>query len=165
MLTFERSRHEYSGVALDPNELAGGASFIALARIFQDRIDRKEFRSRSDLAEKEGLTRARVTQIMNTLRLHEELQERVLGGEFGYVPERLLRTCINYQSEAEQRRLLEEHAEKGKPIKRTAALRPPRRVGRQRVRLRLVAYFNPELFVAQRSTYSLRRQRIESFVP
>ena len=161
VLTFERPQHEYSGAAWDPNELEGGASFIALARIFQDRIDRKEFPSRSQLAQKEGLTRARVTQIMNTLRLHEELQERVLRGEFGYVPERLLRTCLRYSSEAEQRRLLEEHAKTVRPARRSGPLRPPRRVGRQTVRLRLVAYFNPQMFVEQRALFSRRRQRVE----
>lgn len=164
VLTFERPRYEYSGAGWDPNELEGGASFIALARIFQERIDHKEFCSRSELAQKEGLTRARVTQIMNTLRLHDELQERILLGEFGYVPERLLRTCVRYESEAEQRRLLEEHASTVRATRRSGPLRPPRRVGRQRVRLRLVAYFNPEMFVEQRARLSRHRQRAEDFV-
>lgn len=164
VLTFERPRIEYSGAAWDPNELEGGAPFIALARLFQESIDRKEFLSRSDLAQKEGLTRARVTQIMNTLRLDDELQERILLGEFGYVPERLLRTCVRYESEAEQRRLLEEHARTVRPARHSGPLRLPRRVGRQSVRLRLVAYFNPQMFVEQRARWALHRQQAEDFV-
>jgi transposase len=164
MLSFERLRLDYSGAAWDPNELEGGASFIALARIFQERIDRKEYRSQSDLAKKQGLTRGRVTQIMNTLRIDQELQERILRGEFGYVPERLLRTCIRYTGEAEQRRLLEEHAKTGRPVHPSDTLRPPRSVGRQTVKLRLVAYFNPYMFVEQRARILERRQRIEDFI-
>jgi hypothetical protein len=164
VLTFDRPRYEYSGAGWDPDGLEGAASFIALARIFQDRIDRKEFRSRADLAQKEGLTRARVTQIMNHLRLREELQESVLRGEFGYVPERLVRECVRYRSEAEQRRLLKEHAKTTRRTRRSGPVRPPRRVGRERVRVRLVAYFNPYMFVEQRALLSRRRQRVEDFV-
>jgi len=164
VLRFERPRYEYSGAAWDPDQLEGGASFIALARIFQERIDRKEFRSRSDLAQKEGLTRARVTQIMNHLRLHEELQESVLRGEFGYVPERLVRECVRYRSATEQRRLLKEHAEKTTKPQRSGPPRPPRRVGRETVRVRLVAYFNPQMFVEQRALLSQHRQRVVDFI-
>lgn len=161
ILTFERPRHEYSGAGWNPDELEGAASFIALARIFQDRIDRKEFRSRADLAQKEGMTRARVTQIMNHLRLSQDLQEGVLRGEFGYVPERLVRDCIRYQSQVEQRRLLQEHA---KLLKQNRHVGPPRRVGREHVRVRLVAYFNPQMFVEQRSTLAEHRQRVEDAI-
>ena len=112
----------------------------------------------------EFLVGTRVTQIMNPLRLDEQLQERILRGEFGYVPERLLRKCVRYSREPEQRRLLEEHAKTARAVCRSEVLRPPRRVGRQTVSLRLVAYFNPEMFVEQRALLSRRRQRIEDFV-
>ena len=151
VLTFERPRYEYSGARWNPDALEGAASFIALARIFRERIDRKEFRSQAELARKEGLVRARVSQIMNHLRLSEELQEGVLRGEFGYVPERLVRECIRYRSEAEQRRLLREHAAATGRVRHTGPGRPPRRVGREKVRVRLVAYFNPAMFVEQRA--------------
>ena len=164
VLTFERPSLDYSGAAWDPNELEGGASFVALARIFQERLDMKVHRNRSDLAEKEGLTRARVTQIMNTLRLDDQLQERVLLGEFGYVPERLLRDCVKHEGETEQRQLLEEHANKVRPARRTSPPGPPRRVGRHATNLRLVAYFNPQMFVEQRAAISRRRYQVHAFV-
>lgn len=164
VLNFERPTLDYSGATWDPNELEGGASFIALARIFQERLDMKIHRNRSELAEREGLTRARVTQIMNTLRLHDHLQERVLRGEFGYVPERLLRDCAKLEGETEQRQLLEEHAKRVRPVRRTSPPGPPRRVGRHKSSLRLVAYFNPKMFVEQRAAISRRRHRVHSFV-
>jgi hypothetical protein len=164
VLTFERPRYEYSGAGWNPDSLEGAASFIALARIFRERIDRKEFRSQAELAKKEGLVRARVTQIMNHLRLYEDLQEAILRGEFGYVPERLVRECVRYRSEAEQRRLLREHADATGRVRHTGPGRPPRRVGREKVRVRLVAYFNPAMFVEQRALLSQRRQRVEDFV-
>ena len=163
-LSFQRPRLEYSGADWDPDALEGGASFIALARIFRDRINQKEFRNQSDLAKKVGLTRARVTQVMNTIKIDEELQERILRGDFGYVSERLLRDCVKYGTEAEQRRLLEESAKTVRPLRDSGRPRPPRRVGRQTVQLRLVAYFNPQMFVEQRANASKGRQRVEAHV-
>lgn len=161
-LCFDRPQHQFSGVAWDPDELEGGASFLALARIFADRLHKRQYRHRSDLARKEGMTRARVTQIMNTLRLDPTLQEQLLAGDFGYVPERLLRQCAQCDTEAQQRALLEENARIMRPTRRPGL--PPRRVGHQKVSLRLVAYFVPHMFVDQRSRLARRRQRMENFV-
>lgn len=159
---FERPQHQFTGAAWDPDALEGGASFIALARIFAERLRRREYRNKSELAEKEGMTRARVTQIMNTLKLPFLLQEQILAGEFGYVPERLLRQCMQIDREAEQRALLEANAHVMRPVR--AAGKPPRRVGRQTVSLRLVAYFNPRMFVEQRGRRRRRCQLIERYV-
>jgi len=162
-LTFERPQHQYSGAAWDPDELEGGASFIALARIFEDRLRKKDYRHQSDLAEKQGLTRARVTQIMNTIkRIDPTLQEQILAGEFGYVPERLLRQCVQCDGEPQQRALLEQNALIMRPARNAG--KPPRRVGRHTVPLRLVAYFNPRMFVEHRSALARQRQRIEIYV-
>lgn len=85
-------------------------------------------------------------------------------GDFGYVPERLIRTYVRYRSEAEQRRLLEEHAQTAKSTGQPQAERKLRRIGRQKISLRLVAYFNPQMFVEQRALALERRQRIEDFL-
>ena len=163
-LFFDRPKNEYSGATWNPDELEGGASFIALARIFQDRLNKKEFRNKSDLAEKEGLTRARVTQVMNTIKIDRDLQEQILRGEFGYVSERLLRDCVKLDTEAAQRELLEENSKIMRPRRDTDVVKPPRRMGRQSVKVRLVAYFNPQMFVEQRAFASQRRKRVENFV-
>ena len=96
---------------------------IHKAFLWKKMLDEGEVGSLNEIAAKEGVTRARVTQIMNHLRLCESLQERVLRGEFGYVPERLVRECIRYRSEAEQRRLLKAHARISKSTRRSG---PPR---------------------------------------
>ncbi len=160
--SFERPKHQHTGATWDPDQLEGGASFIALARIFADRLKKNQYRNKSDLAEKEGMTRARVTQIMNTIKIAPLLQEQILAGEFGYVPERLLRQCVKLNTEQEQRKLLVENAGVMRPVQ--LAGRPPRRVGRQTVDLRLVAYFNPRMFVEHRGHLHQRRQRIEQYV-
>lgn len=161
-LVFDEPSPEATEADWDPQEMEGGASFLALARIFQQRIERKEARNRAELAKQEGLTRARVTQIMNLLKLDARLQERLLRGEFGYAPERLLRQCIRYRSEAKQRRLLEEHAQQG--TRRAAPSKPPLRTGRQQVGLKLAAYFNPRMFVEQRALHCKHRREAEDFV-
>lgn len=161
-LKFERQQNQYTDEVWDPDELEGGASFIALARVFQRRIEKKQYRNKSDLAQKEGMTRARVTQIMNTLKIDHDLQERILCGEFGYVPERVLRKCVQAGKGSEQRKLLEESARVMRPVRSNG--KPPRRVGYQKVPLRLVAYFNPRMFAEQRATILDRRHGIESYV-
>ena len=163
-LAFQRPDYDYSGARWNPDDLEGGAAFLALARIYRARIAQKEFPTMTALAKSEGVTRSRVSQIMKTLRLAENLQERILRGEFGYIPERLLRTCVRFRREPEQRRLLEEHAKTVRAPRRSASSRPFRRVGRHTVRVRLVAYFNPEMFVNQRAVLSRRRQRVEDAV-
>lgn len=161
-LSFERPPHRHTGAVWDPDQLEGAASFIALARIFADRLKMNQYRNKADLAEKEGMTRARVTQIMNTIKIAPVLQEQILRGEFGYVPERLLRQCVKLSTEQEQRKLLQENARVMRPVQ--LAGRPPRRVGRQAVDLRLVAYFNPRMFVEHRGYLYKRRQQIEQYV-
>lgn len=101
---------------------------------------------------------------MNTLKIHPDLQERILRGEFGYVPEKLLRNCVRLESEEAQRRLLEEHATRVRPTRGSGPLPSPPRVGRHTVSLRLVVYFNPRMFVEQRASLSQRRQRAVGYV-
>jgi Arc/MetJ-type ribon-helix-helix transcriptional regulator len=54
---------------------------LALAHRIEAAIERGEYRDRADVARQHGLTRARITQIMDLLLLAPELQERVLGLE------------------------------------------------------------------------------------
>ena len=54
---------------------------MALAIKFQEMIDRGEVKDYADLARLGFVTRARVTQIMNLLNLHPDIQEQLL-----YVP-------------------------------------------------------------------------------
>jgi len=66
-----------------------------LAREWQEALDRGKYTSRAELARKKGISRARVTQILNLLKLHPEVQEKVikLGDPIpsGSVSERKLR--------------------------------------------------------------------------
>jgi hypothetical protein len=49
------------------------AADLALAETFQGLLDAGEVRNRADLARHFGLTRARVTQLVNLLRLHPDI--------------------------------------------------------------------------------------------
>jgi ParB-like chromosome segregation protein Spo0J len=42
-------------------------------------MEKGGYRSQTDLARKKGVSRARVTQILNLLKLDEEVQEMVVG--------------------------------------------------------------------------------------
>jgi len=54
------------------------ARMLALAHKLQRAIDRGEYDSRADLARAYGLSRARITQLMDLLLLAPDIQEKVL---------------------------------------------------------------------------------------
>lgn len=149
-----------TGALHDPGDYEGGAAFLAFARILHRKLETKEVKNRAGLAREHDLTRARITQLFNLLKLDEELQERLLRGDFGYVSEALLRKAVK-RAATTQREMLEAHAEKGL---RGGTPRPFRRTGKQTVELRLVAYFNPEMFVEQRDRANRKRLAVEAWV-
>jgi len=149
-----------TGASHDPADYEGGAAFVAFARILQRKLETKEVKNRAALAREHDLTRARITQLFNLLLLDEELQERLLRGDFGYVPEALLRKAVKRTAKT-QREMLEEHAAKGL---HGGTPRPFRRTGRQTVELRLVAYFNPQMFVEQRDRANRKRLGVEAWM-
>jgi hypothetical protein len=66
-----------------------------LAREWREAIEKGQYKSQADLARKKGISRARVTQVLNLLKLDAEVQEMVvsLGDPLpsGSVTERKLR--------------------------------------------------------------------------
>ena len=84
------------------------ARMLALAHRLQDAIDRGEYRDRAQLARQFGVTRARVTQLLNLTLLAPDIQESVLDLEAvdGVEPtsERALRMVVLAADWAEQRR-------------------------------------------------------------
>lgn len=57
------------------------AQILALAHRLQDAIARGEYKDRAEVARQLGLTRARITQLMDLLLLAPDIQEEVLGSE------------------------------------------------------------------------------------
>lgn len=82
---------------------------LALAHTIQRAIDRGEIRDQADAARKLGLTRARLTQIMDLTRLAPDVQEEILFLKAldGVRPltERALRAVVHADSWMEQRRV------------------------------------------------------------
>jgi len=159
-LKLDHAPIDATGAAHDPADHEGGVAFLAFARILQKKLEAKAVKNRAALAREYGLTRARVTQVMTLLRLDEELQERLLRGDFGYVPEKVIRRATRFRPKA-QREMLEAHAEKGL---RGGTPRPFQITGWREAELRLVAYFNPRMFVEQRDRANARRLAVEAWV-
>ena len=110
------------------------------------------------------MSRARVTQIMNLLRLDEALQREVLAGRFGFIPDRRLRAIAVLKGKAAQRRALEEHALTARPMAGSSTPPRPRQIGKLDATLRLVAYFNPQMFADQRATAQRHLEQAEEHV-
>ena len=87
------------------------AVMLTLAHQIQSAIDRGEIPSQAEAARKLGLTRARLTQLLDLTLLAPDVQERVLALESvgGTEPlsERVLRPVARAPSWAEQRTLFE----------------------------------------------------------
>ena len=88
------------------------AQMLALAHELQRLIDAGEVRDRAAIAAQVGLTRARVTQVLDLLLLAPDIQERMLEGEPGTSTpaptERVLRRIACQSKWSEQRRLWNE---------------------------------------------------------
>jgi hypothetical protein len=67
---------------------------MALAIKFQDMIDRGEVKDYAELARLGYVSRARVTQIMNLLNLHPDLQEQLLCARSAIPNEHSLRSVV-----------------------------------------------------------------------
>ena len=84
------------------------AQMLALAHEFQRLIDTGELPDRAALAAQVGLTRARITQIMDLLLLAPDIQEAVLAAdvESATLPpsERHLRAVVSERNWEDQRR-------------------------------------------------------------
>jgi len=78
----------------DPPRIPRIARLMALAIKFQDMVDRGEVRDYADLARLGYVSRARVTQIMNLMNLHPEIQEELLFSGASLPAEHSLRAVI-----------------------------------------------------------------------
>ena len=83
------------------------AIMLALAHKIQQAIDRGAIRDRAEVARRLGLTRARVTQLLDLTLLAPDIQERVLFAESvdGLEPmgERAVRAAVRVEDWAKQR--------------------------------------------------------------
>ena len=152
-------------VDIDPTSLSGGAAWLYKARQFRRKLRDKTFTTQSQIASSLGLTRARLTQIMTMLRLDEGLQIEVLRGRFGEIPAGTLRTIANLVGRERQRRALEDL--NNAKVARASDSRHERTrqaLERYTARLRVVAYFNPRMFVDQRTLGEQHRRLVEDYV-
>lgn len=146
--------------------LQGGASWLYKARAFERQLEDKVFAKQSDIAHALRITTARMSQIMSLLKLDLNLQYDVLEGIYGHVSESELRKIANMTGRAAQKRALDEIAEK-KNSKQHKPIEKPKSGKKTKViegNLRLVSYFNPQMFVDQRITAKRKLQKLQDFV-
>lgn len=151
---------------------AGLATQLELARSIRQGIEEGRFMTQSVAARQLGLTRARVTQLMNLLRLSDDLQNRILEIPGGLVlSERRLRQVLKEKDLERQRELFEQALQRaqGERLEELdeepfESVQPvPISVAKRR-RLRLVASFIPRLLVDQRRHAKQRLRELEAFV-
>ena len=82
----------------------GGKAQLERALEYQALLDRREVPTRAALARREGLTRARITQVMTLLRLAPKIQEQVLALPAQTFTERELRRIATLDEPGKQRR-------------------------------------------------------------
>lgn len=90
-----------------PDRIPRVARVLALAHHWQGLLRSGAVRNQADLARFVGVSRARVTQVLDLLRLAPEIQDAVLGGKlYGPGVEKRLRAVAQHAPWAAQRREL-----------------------------------------------------------
>lgn len=98
------------------------ARLIALAIKMDGLIRERKIRDYAEAARRGGITRARMTQIMQLLNLAADIQEQILlSSKSDGVRERNLRTIVNRIDWDEQRRLFQELVQDGSRSRRRRA--------------------------------------------
>ena len=149
---------------VDVDKLEGGALWLYRARRYRAQLEDRTFATQSEIAKHQGVSRARMTQIMTLVRLDEALQKEVLAGNYGYIADRILRAIASLRNKAAQRRALVEHGVSARPMDPT---HKPKRFQQQSTldaSLRLVLYFNPQMLVDMRAMGQRHRQEIDAYV-
>ena len=101
------------------------AELLQMATEWQRQLDAGEVKTQAAIARREGIARARVTQIMALLRLAPEIQEHVLNMPDAVnrpaISERALRPIVRFEAFSDQRaqfRKLTEGVERDSSLKR-----------------------------------------------
>jgi len=104
----KRKAHRVSKSPTPPKMRRGssGAKFLRLAQEWQRQLDAGEIENQAAIARREGLTRARVSQIMSLLRLTPAIQKRILAtlgsAQMRPIPERDLRPIARMEHPKQQ---------------------------------------------------------------
>jgi len=147
----------------DPTALRGAASMVAWARIFQRALDAGWVANRAELARHLGVTKSRITSIMNLCSLDHDVQEAILAGDYGAISEHAIRGICKLSSADAQRAALAKLLREA-PEAKAHPMRPRVLTSTQTRSLRRVVYFNPEMLVSQRQADRRRRRELEAFV-
>jgi hypothetical protein len=149
---------------LDPEQFVGVASALAWARIFRRILDTGEAKNQAALAQMVGVSRARITDVMNMLRLDDRTQEDLFAGTFGHVSDQVMRKVLKVGSAAAQRKALEAYAEEQRANPTGRLFRPRKLCTTETHELRRVVYFNPEMFVRQLLREQKRQRSFDELV-
>jgi transposase len=149
---------------IDPEGLRGAASSLAWARIFRRVLETKVVKDQAALARMTGVSRARVTEIMNLLKLDEEIQREVLAGAFGDISEHTMREVVKCASATEQREFLLKYMQQQGETPSVHPMRPRKMRITKTQKLRRVVYFNPGMLVDQRLRDREHQADLKNFV-
>jgi hypothetical protein len=132
---------------------------LQYARAIEEAVEARHANSYNAAARQLGLTTSMGKKYRKLLQLSLEIQQRVLAGEAQQLSLTSLFSLRSLDPEAQRERF---------EALRAAGTRPGPQGKRPRLpdgpRVRVVAYFNPELFVEQRKGILLRRQAIQAWV-
>ena len=149
---------------IDTGKLQGGALWLHRAREYRTKLDAKVCLTQSEIAKTLGVTRARMTQVMHLLGLDETLQKEVISGGYGLISDRSLRGIAQLRGKDVQRRALVEYAATHSPQQAIPKPKGFQRTTKFTANLRVIAYFNPQMLVDQRTIGERQRRQLEDFV-
>ena len=82
---------------------------VILAKEWHKAIEKRDFSSQADLSRKLGISRARVTQVLNLLKLDNKVLEKIISlgnpSTSHIVTERVLRPIVNLPAKEQRQRI------------------------------------------------------------
>jgi transposase len=149
---------------IDPEKLTGVSSLLAWARIFRRLLDSHLVKNRAALAAEVEVSRARITEIMNLLKLEESLQDELLAGQYGPLAEHRVREVLKLEGLSAQRAALQALAQDPEIRATGRRLRPKKVRTTQTLPVRYVVYFNPEMYLSLYLKVDKARRSLDTFL-
>jgi transposase len=129
---------------------------LILAKTIQKNLDSKEYKNQKAAAQKLGLNLGKVTQILKLLYLSEDIQKMILESEPGFnLTYSNLKLVMKERDHHRQFELLSEILSKSND-------NPDQKSDSKY--LRLIAYFNPQMFVDQRNRAEEHCEELSKFI-
>lgn len=130
---------------------------LVTARTIREKLDSGVYKNQKAAAQDLGVTPSRVSQVLRLLKLAPEIQERIILGDLTLSYSEIS-SVLKYKTDKQQLKCIDSMTEFNEPCSEDVETKENKK------RLRLVAYFNPQMYVDQRQRAQEHCEKLSGFV-